>query len=54
LEVMGHFDSRGSIAIWPFVQHADPRDAWARRLRDQRFAAYRPGGYGPQGYGRFV
>jgi 7-cyano-7-deazaguanine reductase len=54
LEVMGHFDSRGSIAIWPYVQHADARDAWAKRLRDQRFAAYRPGGYGPQGYGRFV
>lgn len=47
LEVCGHFDSRGSIAIWPFAQHARRTDRWAQRLRDQRFAAYRPGGYGP-------
>lgn len=54
LEVMGHFDSRGSIAIWPYMQYARPKHRWAIALRDQRFAAYRPGGYGPQGYGRFV
>ena len=54
IEVMGHFDSRGSIAIWPYAQYAAPRDAWAKRLQDDRFRAYRPGGYGPQGYARFT
>ena len=54
LEVMGHFDSRGSIAIWPYAQHAAAKDRWAQQLKTQRFAAYRPGGYGPQGYARFV
>ncbi len=54
LEVMGHFDSRGSIAIWPYVQFARPTDSWAKKLSEQRFAAYRPGGYGPQGYGRSI
>ena len=54
LEVMGHFDSRGSIAIWPYVQFVRPKDKWATALRDQRFAAYKPGGFGPQGYARSI
>ncbi len=54
LEVIGHFDSRGSIAIWPYVQFIRAHDRWAKTLGSQRFASYRPGGYGPQGYGRFV
>lgn len=54
LEVLGHFDSRGSIAIWPYVQFAQRSDRWATRLKDSRFAAYRPGGYGPQSYARSI
>ncbi len=54
LEVLGHFDSRGSIAIWPYVQSAKRGDRWAQRLKDTRFASYRPGGYGPQGYARAI
>ncbi len=54
LEVMGHFDSRGSIAIWPYAQFARPRDTWAAKLRDQRFAAYRPGAWAPDAYGRHI
>jgi len=45
LEVLGHFDSRGSIAIWPYVQFARPDDVWAQRLRDERAIGYRPGRY---------
>jgi 7-cyano-7-deazaguanine reductase len=47
LEVVGRFDSRGSIAIWPYVQYARPGDETARRLLEQRLAAYAPGKYGP-------
>ena len=54
IEVIGQFDSRGSIAIWPYVQYARPGDKWAARLRDQRFTNYRPGGYAPASYSRSV
>jgi 7-cyano-7-deazaguanine reductase len=54
LEVIGHFDSRGSIAIWPFVQHARPDDAWAGELLATRFAGYAPGRYAASAYGRWI
>ncbi len=41
-EVLGRFDSRGSIAIWPYVQFAAAGDAEAERIRDQRRVAWRP------------
>ncbi len=43
LEVEGRFDSRGSIAIWPFAQHARPGDALAERIREHRLLGHRPG-----------
>ncbi|NET72901.1 MAG: preQ(1) synthase [Sphaerospermopsis sp. SIO1G2] len=46
-EVCGHFDSRGSIAIWPYCQYADQDDPSMVALAEQRFIQYRPGGYGP-------
>jgi 7-cyano-7-deazaguanine reductase len=45
LELSGVFDSRGSIAIWPYVQWALEGDAWAQELKRQRFLNYRPGAY---------
>lgn len=42
LEVHGRFDSRGSIAIWPFAQHARPGDALAERIREHRLLGHRP------------
>ena len=54
LEVMGHFDSRGSIAIWPYVQYARADDLEAERVRAQRFAGYVPGAYAPTRYGREI
>lgn len=44
-EVLGHFDSRGSIAIWPYAQYAAPDDAEAAALKRHRFLHYRPGGW---------
>ncbi len=52
LEVIGCFDSRGSIAIWPYVQYAAKGDAEAQRLREARFVAYEPGKYTNRGVGR--
>jgi 7-cyano-7-deazaguanine reductase len=54
LEVIGQFDSRGSIAIWPYVQYARPGDAVAEGLRDQRLAGYAPGKYSTTSYARSV
>ena len=48
-EVCGHFDSRGSIAIWPYCQYHDPDNEVMANLAQQRFVNYRPGGYGPAG-----
>lgn len=45
LEVVGRFDARGSIAIWPFVQYAAPDDAEMQALRQARFTAFAPGRY---------
>jgi 7-cyano-7-deazaguanine reductase len=45
VELSGQFDARGSIAIWPYVQYANPKDSWACTLGAQRFAGYRPGAY---------
>ena len=45
LEILGHFDSRGSIAIWPFVQWADADDKAMQDLLMQRLANYQPGSY---------
>ncbi|MFW5751026.1 MAG: preQ(1) synthase [Planctomycetota bacterium] len=44
-ELVGRFDSRGSIAIWPFVQHARADDPAAQELLATRRAAYAPGRY---------
>ncbi len=44
-ELVGRFDSRGSIAIWPFVQHARADDATAQELLATRRANYAPGRY---------
>lgn len=38
LEVLGRFDSRGSIAIWPYVQWARPGHTEAERLLARRRA----------------
>lgn len=46
-EVIGHFDSRGSIAIWPYVQWADASDAAAQDLLARRQADYAPGRWAP-------
>ncbi len=54
LEVIGCFDSRGSIAIWPYVQYAAAGDAEAQRWRDARFAAYEPGKYANHEIGRRI
>jgi len=42
LEVHGRFDSRGSIAIWPYAVYAAPGDAEAEALARTRVAAHRP------------
>ena len=54
LEVIGCFDSRGSIAIWPYVQYAQPGDAAMNTLNEHRFAHYAPGKYIPGQYGRQI
>jgi 7-cyano-7-deazaguanine reductase len=54
LEVLGCFDSRGSIAIWPYVQYALPGDAAMERLKEHRFLNYEPGKYAPARYGRHI
>lgn len=54
LEVIGHFDSRGSIAIWPYVQYARPDDGMAQNLLETRFAGYAPGRYVATQYGRSI
>ncbi len=53
-EVMGHFDSRGTIAIWPYVQYAAAGDAEAQAIRTHRLMNYRPGGWAPTGYARTI
>jgi 7-cyano-7-deazaguanine reductase len=53
LEIIGQFDSRGSIAIWPYVQYADANDADMQRLKLERLTHYAPGKYIP-GYGRNI
>lgn len=47
LEVTGRFDSRGSIAIWPFVQFAWPGDVEAEALLAHRRREYAPGKWSP-------
>ena len=42
LELTGHFDARGSIAIWPYVQYACD-DPAAQDLARQRLVGYQPG-----------
>ena len=54
LEVIGQFDSRGSIAIWPYVQYAEPGDTEAQEILRQRRANYRPGAYAPTDLGRNI
>jgi NADPH-dependent 7-cyano-7-deazaguanine reductase QueF len=44
LEVVGRFDTRGSIAIWPFVQYA-AEDAEMQALRTHRLRDFAPGKY---------
>ena len=43
LEVLGHFDSRGSIAIWPYAQYAADGDAEAQEICAYRLREYAPG-----------
>ena len=47
LEIAGRFDSRGSIAIWPYVQYAMPGDAEAKSLLAHRRREYAPGRWSP-------
>jgi 7-cyano-7-deazaguanine reductase len=47
LELSGRFDSRGSIAIWPYVQYARPGDPWANDLLRHRALHYTPGAWAP-------
>jgi 7-cyano-7-deazaguanine reductase len=54
LEVIGHFDSRGSIAIWPFVQHAKEGDAEADEILRHRRREYSPGKFAPKDLGRNI
>lgn len=42
-EVEGLFDSRGSIAIWPYIQWARPEDAEAQEVLQSRRLQHRPG-----------
>jgi 7-cyano-7-deazaguanine reductase len=48
LEVIGSFDSRGSIAIWPFVQYAADGDDEAAEIARHRRLNYAPGAWAPQ------
>lgn len=45
VEVVGRFDARGSIAIWPFVQYAAPGDDEASGIRSHRLREFAPGKY---------
>ncbi len=45
LEILGHFDSRGSIAIWPYVQWAAEGNEKMQQLKEQRLVNYNPGSY---------
>lgn len=45
LEVIGMFDSRGSIAIWPYAQYARPGDDFAQKALENRALNYRPGSW---------
>jgi 7-cyano-7-deazaguanine reductase len=45
LEVVGHFEQRGSIAIWPYVQFAAAGDAEAEAILRHRRLNYRPGAW---------
>lgn len=54
LEVIGQFDSRGSIAIWPFAQYAEPGDSLAETVYSQRLRDYAPGKYAPSQYHRSI
>lgn len=47
LEIIGQFDSRGSIAIWPYVQYAIPGDDMMQKLLMDRMTNYAPGKYTP-------
>jgi len=47
VEVIGHFDSRGSIAIWPYVQWARAEDVEAAEILRHRRLNYRPGAWAP-------
>ena len=44
-EVYGDFDSRGSIAIWPFAQWAQPGDDEATELLHHRRKTFSPTGW---------
>ena len=48
LEVIGCFDSRGSIAIWPYVQYAASNNPEAQEIRKHRRLNYVPGAYAPK------
>jgi 7-cyano-7-deazaguanine reductase len=43
LEVVGRFDARGSVAIWPFVQFAAQGDEEMQQLRTHRLFDFAPG-----------
>jgi 7-cyano-7-deazaguanine reductase len=47
LEIIGQFDSRGSVAIWPYVQYAIPGDEAMQTLLITRMSQYAPGKYAP-------
>lgn len=48
-EISGRFDSRGSIAIWPYVQWARPDDQAMQELAKERLIHYRPGAWCAEG-----
>jgi 7-cyano-7-deazaguanine reductase len=45
LEVVGRFDARGSVAIWPYVQFARAGDDEMQALRTHRLRDFAPGRY---------
>lgn len=45
LEVIGRFDSRGSVAIWPCAQFARPDDAEAADMLRHRRLGFAPGAW---------
>ena len=47
MEIVGTFDSRGSIAIWPYVQYAMAENEEAQAIRRHRRLNYSPGSYAP-------